>query len=90
MENPANYVSCNNIQKRNVSRLIDEFADDLIKMSGKCMDIGCGPGDITKNILLPSLDPNAIMIGKQIINILCIIIIIMHYYLLLIRLLYIM
>jgi len=89
MENSANYVSCDNIQKRNVSRLIDEFADDLIKMSGKCMDIGCGPGDITKNILLPSLDPNATIIGKQIINILCIIII-MHYYFLLIRLLYIM
>jgi len=89
MENPANYASSDDTQRRSVSYLIEEFADDLIKISGKCMDIGCGPGSITKNILLPSLDPNATIIGKQILNILCIIII-MHYYLLLICLLYIM
>lgn len=64
MVNPTDYVSSDDLQKYNVSHLIDEFADDLIEMSGKCMDIGCGPGDVTSNILLPSLDPNAIIIGK--------------------------
>lgn len=65
MANPTVYASSNDLQKCSVSRLIDEFTDDLMKMSGKCMDIGCGPGDVTTNILLPSLDPNSVIIGKQ-------------------------
>ncbi|XP_072747973.1 juvenile hormone acid O-methyltransferase-like [Anoplolepis gracilipes] len=64
--NPEKYVSFNDLQKCNVMSLIDEFDEDLIHMSGKCMDIGCGPGDITKNILLPALNPNAVMIGTDI------------------------
>ncbi|XP_067212840.1 juvenile hormone acid O-methyltransferase-like [Linepithema humile] len=66
MVNPNDYASFDDFQRYNVSRLIDEFADDLIKMSGKCMDIGCGPGDITNDILLSSLDPNAVIIGTDI------------------------
>jgi juvenile hormone acid methyltransferase len=66
--NPANYASSNDQQRKNVLHLIDEFSEDLIKICGKCMDIGCGPGDITNNILLPSLDQNAVIIGKQIIK----------------------
>ncbi|XP_072747976.1 juvenile hormone acid O-methyltransferase-like [Anoplolepis gracilipes] len=64
--NPIKYVSCNDLQKSNVLNLVDEFEEDLIQMSGTCMDIGCGPGDITKNILLPALNPNAVMIGTDI------------------------
>ncbi|XP_072747975.1 juvenile hormone acid O-methyltransferase-like [Anoplolepis gracilipes] len=64
--NPIKYVSCNDLQKSKVLNLVDEFEEDLIQMSGKCMDIGCGPGDITKNILLPALNPNAVMIGTDI------------------------
>ncbi|XP_036144545.1 juvenile hormone acid O-methyltransferase isoform X2 [Monomorium pharaonis] len=30
------------------------------------MDIGCGPGDITNDILLSALDPNAVIIGTDI------------------------
>ncbi|XP_067214415.1 juvenile hormone acid O-methyltransferase-like [Linepithema humile] len=66
MVNPTDYASSDDLQRYNVSHLIDEFADDLIKMSGKCMDIGCGPGDVTKNFLLPSLDPNAVIIGTDV------------------------
>ncbi|XP_012231895.1 juvenile hormone acid O-methyltransferase-like [Linepithema humile] len=66
MVNPKDYASSDDIQRYNVSRLIDEFADDLKKISGKCMDIGCGPGDVTNDILLSSLDPNAIIIGTDI------------------------
>jgi len=85
MTDPMKYVSRDDVQKHNVSRLVDEFADDLIKMSGKCMDVGCGPGDITNNILLPSLHPNAVIIGNQTNKFLIYILqqIIVHYYLLL-------
>jgi len=45
--------------------LINEFTEELTKMSGKCMDIGCGPGFATKKLLLPALHENAKMIGKK-------------------------
>ncbi|KMQ86808.1 trans-aconitate 2-methyltransferase [Lasius niger] len=66
MVNPEQYVSLDNMSKRNVSHIINEFAKDLKNISGKCMDVGCGPGDITKNILLPVLNSKATMIGTDI------------------------
>jgi hypothetical protein len=39
-----------------------------MKMSGKCMNIGCGPGYATKEILLPVLHENAKVIGKKEVN----------------------
>lgn len=65
MVNPKLYASSNNVQTRNVQLLIEEFADDLRDMSGECMDIGCGPGNLTNDLLLPALHPNATMIGKH-------------------------
>jgi juvenile hormone acid methyltransferase len=59
---PEEYVSFDDLQKCRVLNLIDEFEEELIHMSGQCMDIGCGPGDVTKNILLPALDPNAVIL----------------------------
>ncbi|KAL6430555.1 hypothetical protein ACFW04_007855 [Cataglyphis niger] len=63
---PKDYVLFNQLQKCKVSNLIDEFEAELIQMSGKCMDVGCGPGDITKDILLPALNPNAVIVGTDI------------------------
>ncbi|XP_029169084.1 juvenile hormone acid O-methyltransferase-like [Nylanderia fulva] len=65
MEVAAQYV-CNNVMKSNVSLVIDKFAKELKDISGKCMDVGCGPGDVTKNILLAALNPKATMIGTDI------------------------
>ncbi|KAL6424654.1 hypothetical protein ACFW04_009970 [Cataglyphis niger] len=62
----AQYVLFDTLCKNNVSLLLDEFDKDLKNISGKCMDIGCGPGDITKDILLPFLGPNVTMIGTDI------------------------
>lgn len=68
MANPTEYLSSNYIQTFNIQQIINEFDDELAVMSGKCMDIGCGPGDITKNILLEALASDAKMIGKKLIN----------------------
>ncbi|EFN68634.1 Trans-aconitate 2-methyltransferase [Camponotus floridanus] len=64
--NAKEYASCDDMQKQHVLNLIEEFEEDLTQISGKCMDIGCGPGDITKNILLPALNPNAVIMGTDI------------------------
>ncbi|XP_011699664.1 PREDICTED: uncharacterized protein LOC105456975 [Wasmannia auropunctata] len=66
MANPAEYVSSNVMQKRTVLMVVNEFVKNLKSISGTCMDVGCGPGDITNNILLPTLDPNATIIGTDI------------------------
>ncbi|XP_032684967.1 juvenile hormone acid O-methyltransferase-like [Odontomachus brunneus] len=66
MVNPVAYASSNTLQQCNVSAIMDEFADELETLNGKCMDIGCGPGDITRNIVLPALSPTAVMIGTDI------------------------
>ncbi|XP_012227039.1 juvenile hormone acid O-methyltransferase-like [Linepithema humile] len=66
MADPEKYALTDDLQKSKVTNLIDEYADDLINMSGKCMDIGCGPGDITKELLLPALDSKAEIIGTDI------------------------
>lgn len=66
MVDPSMYVSYNIFTPKKVSNLMEEFADNLINMRGKCMDIGCGPGNITKHVLLPVFDQNAVVIGKYI------------------------
>lgn len=68
MANPIRYTQANKITHSRVQYLLDEFEEELIHMSGKCMDIGCGPGDLTRYILLPTLDPKAVVIGKKVIH----------------------
>ncbi|KAL6262963.1 hypothetical protein P5V15_005751 [Pogonomyrmex californicus] len=64
--NPSMYVENNKLQKEKALALINEFSENLKNISGKCMDIGCGPGDVTKNIFLPALNSNAVVIGTDI------------------------
>lgn len=38
---------------------------ELRDTSGKCMNVGVSSGEITKNILLPTLNQDAVMIGRE-------------------------
>ncbi|XP_070172096.1 juvenile hormone acid O-methyltransferase-like [Polyergus mexicanus] len=60
------YVLFDGLNKDSISLLLNEFDKELKNISGKCMDVGCGPGDITNDILLPFLNPNVTMIGTDI------------------------
>ncbi|RLU27157.1 hypothetical protein DMN91_000956 [Ooceraea biroi] len=66
MTSPTLYLSNTDLQNGKISYLISEFDEELMKMSGKCMDIGCGPGSITKELLLPALGANVKLIGTDI------------------------
>ncbi|XP_032688166.1 juvenile hormone acid O-methyltransferase-like [Odontomachus brunneus] len=66
MANPMKYIQTNNFSHSTVQHLLHEFEEELGCMSGKCMDIGCGPGDVTRYTLLPALHPNAVVIGTDI------------------------
>lgn len=59
------YVSNNKLLREKVLKVVDEFGEALKNISGKCMDVSCGSGDITNDIILPALDPNAVVIGKE-------------------------
>ncbi|XP_036146184.1 juvenile hormone acid O-methyltransferase-like [Monomorium pharaonis] len=64
--NPVEYASSDEWQACNVQDVINDFVEDLRNISGKCMDVGCGPGNITRNVILPNLHPNAVIIGTDI------------------------
>lgn len=68
MASPKDYKMSNKVQKYRISFIIEEFAEDLVNICGKCMDVGCGCGDVTNDFLLPALGSNAQIIGKRIIN----------------------
>ncbi|XP_071564715.1 juvenile hormone acid O-methyltransferase-like [Temnothorax nylanderi] len=66
MGSPKGYMTSDEVRKCNILSIIDEFSENLKDVRGKCMDVGCGPGDITKDFLLPSLGSNAQIIGTDI------------------------
>ncbi|TGZ48683.1 putative methyltransferase [Temnothorax longispinosus] len=66
MESPKGYITSNEVQKCKILPIIKEFSENLKDVRGKCMDIGCGPGDITKDFLLPNLGSDAQIIGTDI------------------------
>ncbi|XP_012530795.2 juvenile hormone acid O-methyltransferase [Monomorium pharaonis] len=66
MTSPKDYSESDTIQKYHITLIIEEFIEKLNNICGKCMDIGCGPGDTTKDFLLPALHPQAQIIGTDI------------------------
>ncbi|KAG7197702.1 hypothetical protein KM043_014462 [Ampulex compressa] len=45
---------------------IEEFAKEISEMEGRCIDIGCGPGNVTKLLILPKLPPQTVLVGADI------------------------
>ncbi|XP_072766149.1 juvenile hormone acid methyltransferase isoform X2 [Anoplolepis gracilipes] len=65
MELPEDYIAGSSMQYRDTKHLIEEFKNELMQMHGKCLDIGCGPGQVTKEILLPLLPDDAEVIDIE-------------------------
>ena len=51
------------MQRRDAADVIEEFADEISRMRGTCLDIGCGPGTVTE-LVMPMLPPDAKVVGK--------------------------
>lgn len=58
------YVNASKSQYRDAFDIIEEFKKEMSEMRGKCIDIGCGPGDVTKKLILPRLSLEAELVGK--------------------------
>ncbi|KAL6260400.1 hypothetical protein P5V15_007927 [Pogonomyrmex californicus] len=66
MEMVKDYVEGSTMQRRDAVDIIEEFSSELSKVQGKCLDIGSGPGDITKDLLLPLLPHDVEVVGADI------------------------
>ncbi|XP_015596067.1 juvenile hormone acid O-methyltransferase [Cephus cinctus] len=66
MDNVEDYVNSHDLQRRDASDVIEEFIDEVAQMDGRCIDIGCGPGDVTNDIILPRLAKDAAIVGADI------------------------
>ncbi|XP_014475335.1 PREDICTED: juvenile hormone acid O-methyltransferase-like [Dinoponera quadriceps] len=63
MVDPSKY---NNSMYFYIPYIFEEFEEEIMNMAGKCMDIGCGPGYLTRYILLSALDPKAVVVSMDI------------------------
>lgn len=64
MDAVENYIEASSLQRRDAEDVIEEFTHEIKKMRGSCIDIGCGPGSVTKKMLLPILQHDVEMVGK--------------------------
>ncbi|KAJ1519495.1 hypothetical protein ONE63_004780 [Megalurothrips usitatus] len=56
MDNASLYACANCLQKRDASRALEEFLPRMTWGSDEMvLDVGCGPGDVTAEVLLPKL-----------------------------------
>lgn len=60
------YENASSFQYQDALDVIEEFGKEISEMKGKCIDIGCGPGNVTKTLLLPNLAPEVEVVGKRI------------------------
>ncbi|XP_046611447.1 juvenile hormone acid O-methyltransferase-like [Neodiprion virginianus] len=66
MFNPAEYSAHDELQRRETSDFIQEYSNEIGQMSGRCLDIGCGPCDLVVDSLLPVLNPKATVVCSDI------------------------
>lgn len=63
MENAKLYTSANGMQKKDAKEILTEFRDKIKwRQGGRVLDVGCGSGEVTTEIILPQLPK-----GKKII-----------------------
>ena len=64
MDSVEEYIKAHKLQTRDAADIIEEFSDEIYQMQGRCIDIGCGPGTLSKNLILHKLHPESVLIGK--------------------------
>ncbi|KAL6260556.1 hypothetical protein P5V15_008077 [Pogonomyrmex californicus] len=66
MEMAEEYAKANVLSRRDGQDIIEEFSFKLSKVQGICLDIGSGPGDVTKDFLFPVLPHDVEVVGSAI------------------------
>lgn len=56
MDCPEKYIKENGMQRRDINNILNKCIKQMIwKPNEVILDIGCGPGDVTSDILFPFL-----------------------------------
>ncbi|XP_076672354.1 juvenile hormone acid methyltransferase [Andrena cerasifolii] len=63
---PEEYLNASKMQYDDASETVKEFEKELSQIKGKCLDIGCGPGHVTHNLVLPKLHEKTHLVGADI------------------------
>ncbi|XP_060821495.1 juvenile hormone acid O-methyltransferase [Bombus pascuorum] len=66
MNTVEEYINASKLQYRDAFDIVEEFKEEMSEMRGKCIDIGCGPGDVTNKLILPRLSLEAELVGTDI------------------------
>lgn len=56
MDSPVQYVNANSMQRNDASAILNSYIGEMAwKLEESIMDLGCGPGDITADIIYPAI-----------------------------------
>ncbi|XP_076239148.1 juvenile hormone acid methyltransferase [Calliopsis andreniformis] len=66
MHKPEMYANRSKLQYLDAKDIVEEFEKELSEMEGKCIDIGCGPGNVTMDLILRRLSPEVELVGVDI------------------------
>jgi len=56
MNNPKLYDSCHGLPTRDVTKVLSEYINSMSWKTGdRVLDLGCGPGSVTTQVLMPRL-----------------------------------
>ncbi|XP_012262171.2 juvenile hormone acid O-methyltransferase-like [Athalia rosae] len=59
MDQPLSYTKVNAKQHEVTENIVSEFEEELGEISGLCLDVGCGPGDVFVECVLPKFNSRA-------------------------------
>lgn len=69
MDNAELYAIYNSMQRRSTESVLAELSPMFPWADNeRVLDIGCGPGDVTAQVLLPLLPPSASLVSIKLIN----------------------
>lgn len=64
MDSVKEYLEAHEVQTRDAINFVEEFSDEISFMRGRCIDLGCGPATVTRNIIMPKLPLDATVVGE--------------------------
>ncbi|XP_046740261.1 juvenile hormone acid O-methyltransferase-like [Diprion similis] len=66
MFKPAQYSANDELPRHETTEFIQEYSNEIGQMSGRCLDVGCGPCDLVIESLLPILNPKSTVVCSDV------------------------
>jgi juvenile hormone acid methyltransferase len=68
MNNAELYASCHDLQTRDATKVLSEYINAMSWKTGdRVLDLGCGPGNVTSQVLMPRLPADfGLLVGADV------------------------